>query len=410
MSWLIYHLKQVAAQQSTSLAASFDQAEYRFYADGTEAGSTALADQNTDPDLVNSSNHNIQLRVLLQETAGGAGGAADYYTLQYDLNSAGDWQNVAVATRVNDIIFSDTFTEASNTTLASHTPDTGTSWTQLISNGTDLVISGANDRLDAAATSGGLSDGAFYTADVTYPSADYSAEVTMVTGDTGDDTNTLGVRVLDANNAYYVIFNEAFATLFKKVGGTITELDDALTVPVNGEVVKLEALGTSIKVYADDVEILSATDSSLTAAGKAGVGMGDNFDTSRGEDMSDQSLDTFVVRDRGIYPIVEPYDSSNLTDGEATTNRITGGTGSFVAGKVSEDGVADDVEITANNHTQLVYSITVYASELAINDLVSFRVLRNGTALDTYTVTPSVEIVNAAVNTRRYTLTTLGVG
>jgi hypothetical protein len=373
--------------------AQLTQAAYRFYEDGAESSSTAIAAQDTNiTEDVSGGDQNIQLRVRLQETAGVAGASTDDYQLQYQYNG-GTWYDVGDFGLASTLIFEDTFTEASNTTLASHTPDLGTSWTRLINNSSDMAINASTDRLDATLATGSLNDGAFYTADVTYPTADYSAEVLMVNGSTSDDTNTLGVRVVDADNAYYVIFNESFATLFKKVSGTITELNDAVTVPVDGEVVNLEAIGSSIKVYADDVVILSATDSSLTSAGKAGVGIADCFD-SRGEDVSDQVLDNFKVYSFApATPKVTGYNSASLTEGGATTNRLGSGTGSFVAGKIAEDGLVDDTQITASNYAELLYSITINASEVSAADTLDFRVLRNdSTSGVTYTVTPRVTI------------------
>ena len=95
----------------------------------------------------------------------------------------------------------------------------------------------------------------------------------------------------------------------------------------------------------------------------------------------------------GAPPSVAPYDSPNLTDGAATTNRLTGGTGTFAAGKVSEDGLVDDLGWAGNNYTELLYSITFKQADLANGDTIRFRVLRNGATTGlTYTQTPTVTI------------------
>ena len=73
------------------------------------------------------------------------------------------------------------------------------------------------------------------------------------------------------------------------------------------------------------------------------------------------------------------------------------GTGSFVAGKVSEDGVVEDVQITASNYTELLYSIKVLQASLADGDTLRFRVLRNAATTGlTYTATPTINIGTAA--------------
>ena len=54
---------------------------------------------------------------------------------------------------------------------------------------------------------------------------------------------------------------------------------------------------------------------------------------------------------------VAPADSANVTNAAATTNRLGAGTGSFVAGKVSETGEVTDFGWSANNYTEFLYSI-----------------------------------------------------
>lgn len=93
---------------------------------------------------------------------------------------------------------------------------------------------------------------------------------------------------------------------------------------------------------------------------------------------------------------VKGFNSATLTDGGATTARLTAGTGSFVAGLISEDGLADNVEITANNHSEFVFTLTLIAADVAAADTLDFRILYNGAALSTYTITPRVTITKTA--------------
>jgi hypothetical protein len=79
---------------------------------------------------------------------------------------------------------------------------------------------------------------------------------------------------------------------------------------------------------------------------------------------------------------VKGFNSGSLTDGNATTNRLGSGSGSFVAGEISEDGLVDDHTLTASNYTEHLYSLTAVAADLANNDTLDFRVLRNGAVLD----------------------------
>ncbi len=85
----------------------------------------------------------------------------------------------------------------------------------------------------------------------------------------------------------------------------------------------------------------------------------------------------FYIAGSNNAPVL-PYASSSLTDGGATTSRLGTGTGSFVAGKVSETGVVSNLQLTANNYTELLYSLTLVASKLAYNDILDFRAVRSG--------------------------------
>ena len=91
------------------------------------------------------------------------------------------------------------------------------------------------------------------------------------------------------------------------------------------------------------------------------------------------------------------YDTPTLNVA-VTTNRLTGGSGSFVAGKVSENGVVTDLGWTANNYTEVLYSLQFIRADLANGDTIRFRVLRNGATTGlTYTVTPTVNVTIVTV-------------
>lgn len=196
--------------------------------------------------------------------------------------------------------FNDTFTAGADQNLDAHTPDTGTSWTQVINTGTvDLRVVASSDNLQAGDC--GLNDGAAYTADATYSGADYYAQVTMTTGDTLDDYNYIGVRVEADGDGYWLRFNnnvilsEDLAQIHKRVAGSWSTVGSPAGSQIaNGSVVKFEIIGSALKVYDDGAEIISTTDTSITAAGKAGIGMGDIGAVS-GADCSTQVLDNFSV-------------------------------------------------------------------------------------------------------------------
>lgn len=198
-------------------------------------------------------------------------------------------------------VFADNFTDSDGVTLQSHTPDTGTSWTRLwgTAAGVDIEINTNRARSD-----GTLNSGVIYTADATYPSADYDVTFTLVSL-----VNLAGrplyvmVRVADQENMYAVYLSKQTnaCSLYKKVSGTWTAIGSLFDEPADGSVCKLEIIGTTLTFYDDGVSVASATDSDLSAAGKAGLGAGGGAELVTGGDDGSTSnvLDTLTVNDLG---------------------------------------------------------------------------------------------------------------
>lgn len=89
--------------------------------------------------------------------------------------------------------------------------------------------------------------------------------------------------------------------------------------------------------------------------------------------------------------------ASGLTNDNATTNRatngITDGTGSFVAGEQSSDGIVDNWSLTASNFSELVWGGTVVAADVSNGQTITFRVAFNGgTPGMTNSVTPTITV------------------
>ena len=69
------------------------------------------------------------------------------------------------------------------------------------------------------------------------------------------------------------------------------------------------------------------------------------------------------------------------------------GSGAFVAGEISEVGLVTDRQLTANNFTEMLYTLTLVAADLADGDTLDFRVLLNGATTNvTYSVTPRITV------------------
>jgi hypothetical protein len=198
------------------------------------------------------------------------------------------------------LVFRDTFTEASNTTLASHTPDTGTSWTKLLTAGTvAMQVTAATDIAEQDGT-GSLSEGVLYTADATYSSADYEVAATIVgTLTSSDDAYVLAARVVDVNNMYAFELHDRDWRIHKRVAGTWTALGAGGTIEISdnvlssGDRMSFVVVGTTLEARINGLLLESVTDSSLSAAGKAGMGIG--AVVTAGNDTTTQAFDNFSV-------------------------------------------------------------------------------------------------------------------
>jgi hypothetical protein len=199
------------------------------------------------------------------------------------------------------VIFNDTFTEGVTTSLALHTPDTGTSWTLLW----DGTAGGFVLQVLAAGTvrcSGNTgNNGLMYTADATYPSANYEVQFTFIATFSTITPIYLCARMVDQENMYAVrLVTGANAQLYKKVSGTWSTLGSSVAIADNS-VVMLSVNGTAIKVYDDAVEVISVTDSGISGTGKGGVahGGGAELVTSTDDIRAFSMIDNFSVNDLG---------------------------------------------------------------------------------------------------------------
>lgn len=87
-------------------------------------------------------------------------------------------------------------------------------------------------------------------------------------------------------NFYGCTWNTSGMRIQVFTAGVSTNIDaGSVTAPTNGQLVRLEVIGTLFKVYYDRVLINTATDTTYSAAGKSGIlargttGKQDNFET-----------------------------------------------------------------------------------------------------------------------------------
>ena len=95
-------------------------AAFRFYEDGTESGSSPIANQdiNVSNRDISSGNSQFHLRVRIDETGSGSisGASTDDWTMEYRLNGAGSWSAITTSSTHIQTDTSSTLTDAAATT------------------------------------------------------------------------------------------------------------------------------------------------------------------------------------------------------------------------------------------------------------------------------------------------------
>jgi hypothetical protein len=129
-------------------------------------------------------------------------------------------------------------------------------------------------------------------------SADYTVQVDVRVFSAIGNSGVVGRVNTGAKTFYglYIHANNNELVLYKHVGGAVTTLDVFVSAGFfdagSTYTIELEMIGTAIKGYVDGVERCSATDSAITAAGKAGIRCPSISDTTTGK-----HLDNFIATD-----------------------------------------------------------------------------------------------------------------
>lgn len=180
------------------------------------------------------------------------------------------------------IIFQDTFVETSDTALTSHVPDIGTSWVQVLLTGTFVLqVIAATDDLSTSGSGG--SNGQLCKINPAPSVAEYDIEYVLNTVDAGAAGRSWGAvaKISDGSATDYYRTKHLptghaspDCELMEMAGGTKTSLgtvDTGLTV---GDVFVLEIRNNSQRLLKNGTPILTASDTTLSAAGDIGFAAG----------------------------------------------------------------------------------------------------------------------------------------
>jgi hypothetical protein len=179
----------------------------------------------------------------------------------------------------------DNFTEASDTDLLNHTPDTGSGYTEV------YVSSGANNSSDYAKISGGngyvapargnSNDGFRFVNDTTISTANYEARAVIKRQHGGDDPFVLFVKYIDEDNYFAMAFGNSYSycTPISVVNG-VYSTHGYMYYHANTSTSDNENIEVALRVVGNNVHLFyeglyrGSKEINITGAGKAGIGFG----------------------------------------------------------------------------------------------------------------------------------------
>lgn len=174
---------------------------------------------------------------------------------------------------ISDVAFSDNFNRANNTSL-------GSNWTKVTDAGTDFQIV-SNQLKETSSDNSTSALGAYTTQGIT--SANYAVQSDIIFPSSSDDwLSVMGRASLNGSsdtNGYYLFasMGSQRITLFKRVGTTWTQLGSSASETITAGTaytMKLVMNGTNLYGYWSGTLAVSATDSTYSSAGFAGVAVG----------------------------------------------------------------------------------------------------------------------------------------
>ena len=198
----------------------------------------------------------------------------------------------------------DHFTEASDTNLTAHTPDSGGSWSE-VEDSAGTLVGAIRSSIDAARAQASTTASArlLYTVSWTPAAATYDVSYKYINVATTTD-DPIGVLArYTSTSSYYASaqYLDTAATDVKIMRVTAGPTRDVLasgdTAPAINDVFKLSLLTASKKFYKNGAEILSSSDNTITDVGVCGLAWGNYTNVSTDDVNTGINVDDFTLDD-----------------------------------------------------------------------------------------------------------------
>ena len=360
---------------------SFDHSRFR-NDDGSETGATWFAAEDTDPVTLEVDTI-YRVRVVIQEIGGASG--SNTYQLQYN--------NTTQATGFTDVTTTSSHIRAVASADTSWTINDGDATTDQIG-GTGGFVAGemAEDGATNSATSFAASEHTEHEFVFQIQSADVADEDNIDLR----VVNGMG-QVLSGSHVPSITVNE--------VGGAATyDQDDFRFRPSDADpAINANAGGD----WEAGIDVDASLEPDLLFRIRFGISTAIAAETE-GFQIRSQKNGTggYTLIPNNANPFVRSGDPQveimcipgSYTDGAATTDLLNAA-GSFRAGNGNDDNTTAAIAFLLNEHTEIEFCILIRklsdTGHVADGDFFDFRIYKDdGTALDTYTVTPRVTIAN----------------
>ncbi len=355
--------------------ATLQQEGYRWRADdGSETGATWLASQ--DANITRGADVATRLRMLVNAT--GDPSSSQYQLEWRKVSGPTDWRKVSNTPQTGQVI----------KTVSLGTDDAQQVGTTMTTTGTTIGAS-----LDATTDWAGMR---FQNVDVPKGATVTSAFISVVPSATTEDEPLITLSAEDVDSS------GTFTT------GASNISNRTRTSTVSWSSTDLAASGST---YHNSPDITSMVQTIINRAGWATGNPVTIIAQGGATTTRDLTIEAFenagnnpprlTINFTYPDPAIELAASSNITaSGQNTTVQLTAPSGKstsdFVVGRMQDDeNPADAVDITTDDYTELEWSIQAIGARVTASEVYEFRVTLNGTALNTYSVTPQWTIGTA---------------